>query len=135
MQRLAPCLMFVGDHCGRAEEAIALYVSTFADSRVVSVEHWRPEDAGQRGVKQARVELAGREVIAMDSAAPHQFSFTPAISLVVEFDDAEQLDAAWVPLIEGGVALMPLQAYEFSPRFGWVQDRFGVSWQLNLVTG
>ena len=133
MQRLAPCLMFVGDQCGRAEEAMELYLSTFDDSRVVSVERWRPEDQGQRGIKQARFELAGREVVAMDSAGPHPFSFTPAISLVVEFDREDQLDAAWTQLGNGGTALMPLQAYEFSPRFGWLRDRFGVTWQMSLA--
>jgi predicted 3-demethylubiquinone-9 3-methyltransferase (glyoxalase superfamily) len=126
--------MFVGDQCGKAEEAMDLYVSTFDDSRVVSVERFGPESEGQRGIKRARFELTGVEVVAMDSAGPHQFSFTPAISLVVEFDGEEQLEAAWSRLIDGGTVLMPLQGYEFSPRFGWLQDRFGVTWQMSLVT-
>jgi predicted 3-demethylubiquinone-9 3-methyltransferase (glyoxalase superfamily) len=134
MQSLAPCLMFVGDQCGNADEAMELYVSTFDASRVVSVERFGPEDEGQRGIKRARFELIGREVIAMDSAGPHQFSFTPATSMVVEFDSEEQLDSAWARLVQGGTELMPLQAYDFSPKFGWLQDRFGVSWQMNLVT-
>lgn len=133
MQRLAPCLMFVGEQCGNAEQAMELYVATFDDSRVVSVERWAPEDEGQIGIKQARFEIAGREVVAMDSAGPHRFSFTPAISMLVELDSAEQLEAAWTRLVDGGAALMPLQAYDFSPKFGWLVDRFGVSWQLNLV--
>ena len=70
----------------------------------------------------------------MDSARRHRVSFTPAISLVLEFDGEEQLDAAWAQLIDGGgTVLMPLQAYEFSPKFGWLQDRFAVTWQLSLV--
>jgi predicted 3-demethylubiquinone-9 3-methyltransferase (glyoxalase superfamily) len=64
----------------------------------------------------------------MDSAGPHRFTFTPAISLVVECDREDELDAA-----DGATVLMPLQAYDFSPRFGWQQDRFGVTWQLSLV--
>ena len=63
--------MFVGDHCGKAEEAIELYVSAFEDSRVVSVERFGPEDEGERGIKHARFELTG-EVVAMDSAGPAQ---------------------------------------------------------------
>lgn len=126
--------MFVGDQCGKAEEAMELYVSTFDDSRVLSVERFGPEDEGQRGIKRARFELTGVEVVAMDSAGPHQFSFTPAVSMVVEFDTEEQLDPAWARLVDGGTVLMPLQAYEFSPKFGWLQDRFGVTWQMNLRT-
>lgn len=126
--------MFVGDQCGKAEEAMELYVSTFDDSRVLSVERFGPEDEGQRGIKRARFELTGVEVVAMDSAGPHQFSFTPAVSMVVEFDSEEQLDPAWARLVDGGTVLMPLQAYEFSPKFGWLQDRFGVTWQMNLRT-
>ena len=132
MQRLAPSLMFVGDQCGRAEEAVDLYVSAFENSRVVSVDRFRL-DEGQQGIRHARVELAGREVALMDSPGPHRFSFTPAISLVVEFDGEAELDAAWARLADGATVLMPLQAYDFSPRFGWLQDRFGVTWQMNLV--
>jgi predicted 3-demethylubiquinone-9 3-methyltransferase (glyoxalase superfamily) len=133
MQRLAPCLMFVGDQCGNAEEAMELYVSAFAGGRVLHVERFGPEDEGERGIKRASFELCGREVVVMDSGGPHAFTFTPAISLVVECDDEGELDAAWARLADGATVLMPLQAYDFSPRFGWLQDRFGVTWQLNLV--
>jgi predicted 3-demethylubiquinone-9 3-methyltransferase (glyoxalase superfamily) len=68
----------------------------------------------------------------MDGGHAHAFGFTPAISLAVDFDDAARLDAAWAALADGGTALMPLGAYPFSPRFGWLQDRYGVSWQLGL---
>ena len=134
MDRILTCLMFTGDQCGRAEEAMRLYVSLFDDSRVVSVDRYG-EDEGQPGVRQARFVVAGRELIAMDSAAPHGFTFTPATSLFVEMDDEVRLDAAFERLSEAGAVLMPLQAYPFSPRFAWVNDRFGVSWQLFLTTG
>jgi predicted 3-demethylubiquinone-9 3-methyltransferase (glyoxalase superfamily) len=133
MQRMAPCLMFVGDQCGKAEEAIDLYVSAFVDSAVLEVERFGSEDGGERGIKRARLRVAGRELVAMDSAGPHRFTFTPAISLVVECDSKDELDAAWARLADGATVLMPLQAYDFSPRFGWLQDRFGVTWQLSLV--
>ena len=134
MQRLTPCLMFVGAQSGKAEEAMELYMSVFDGSRIIDVERYGPEDEGEQGIKHARFEVAGVEVAAMDSAGPHDFSFTPAASLIVEFDREQELDAAWTRLIDGGTALMPLQAYDFSPKFGWLQDRFGVSWQLRLVT-
>lgn len=123
--------MFVGDRCGDAEQAIELYVSAFDDARVIELERRAPEEGGP-GIKQARLEVAGQEVVAMDGPGPHQFSFTPAISLVVQCDGEPELDAAWTRLVEGGTVLMPLQRYDFSPRFGWLQDRFGVSWQLSL---
>jgi predicted 3-demethylubiquinone-9 3-methyltransferase (glyoxalase superfamily) len=89
MQRMAPCLMFVGEQCGKAEEAMELYVSAFADTAVLDVERFGPEE-GERGINRARFPVAGHE-------------------------------------------LVPLQAYDFSAKFGWLQDRFGVTWQLNLV--
>jgi predicted 3-demethylubiquinone-9 3-methyltransferase (glyoxalase superfamily) len=126
--------MFVGRQYGRAEEAMRLYVSLFGQSRILEIERFG-EGEGQAGVKQARFTLAGAEYVAMDSGGEHQFGFTPAISMFVDCDSEKQLDGAFAKLSEGGSVLMPLQAYPFSPRFGWVQDRFGVSWQLNLATG
>jgi predicted 3-demethylubiquinone-9 3-methyltransferase (glyoxalase superfamily) len=126
--------MFVGDQYGKAEEAMNLYVSLFEDSRVLDVERFGPGEEEESGIKRARFLLAGREYIAMDSGGAHPFTFTPAISLFVDCDDEGQLDAAFAKLSDGGSVLMALQAYPFSPRFGWVADRFGVSWQLNLAT-
>jgi predicted 3-demethylubiquinone-9 3-methyltransferase (glyoxalase superfamily) len=134
MQRIATCLMFVGDQYGKAEEAMNLYVSLFEDSRVLDVERFGPGEEEESGIKRARFLLAGREYIAMDSGAAHPFTFTPAISLFVDCDDEGQLDAAFAKLSDGGSVLMALEAYPFSPRFGWLADRFGVSWQLNLAT-
>jgi predicted 3-demethylubiquinone-9 3-methyltransferase (glyoxalase superfamily) len=134
MDRILTCLMFTGDQYGRAEEAMELYVSLFDDSRIVSVDRFG-EDEGESGVRHARFVVAGRELIAMDSGAPHGFTFTPATSLFVETDDEARLDAAFERLAEDGAVLMPLQAYPFSPRFAWVNDRFGVSWQLYLTAG
>jgi predicted 3-demethylubiquinone-9 3-methyltransferase (glyoxalase superfamily) len=132
MQRIATCLMFVGDQYGRAEEAMELYVSLFDDSRVLQVDRFGPDEE-ESGIRHARFVLAGREYVAMDSGWAHQFTFTPAMSLFVDTDSEERLDDAFARLSEGGAVLMPLQSYPFSPKFGWVQDRFGVSWQLNLV--
>ncbi len=110
-----------------------LYVSAFEGSRIIHVERFAPEDEGQQGLRRARFELAGSEVLAMDSPGPHAFSFTPAMSLTVEMDSPGALDAAWERLRDGATVLMPLDAYDFSPRFGWLQDRFGVTWQLSLI--
>jgi predicted 3-demethylubiquinone-9 3-methyltransferase (glyoxalase superfamily) len=131
MKTLATCLMFVGDQYGRAQEAIDLYTSTFDDAEVLSVERFGEEE-GQEGVKQARIRVAGAELWLMDSR-PHAFGFTPAISLVAPFAEAEHVDRAFAALSEGGGVLMGLGEYPFSERFAWVADRFGVSWQLILA--
>jgi len=125
--------MFVGDQHGNAEEAMNFYVSVFDDSRVLEVERFGP-DEDESGIKRARFLLAGREYIAMDSGGEHRFTFTPAMSLVVEFDSESQLDEAFAKLTDGATILMALQPYPFSPKFAWLQDRYGVSWQLNLLS-
>ena len=134
MTELSTCLMFVGDQHGRAEEAIELYVSLFAGARVLEIERYGPgEDEPEGTVKQARFSVAGRELRALDSGRDHQFTFTPAISLFVDCEEEAELDRAYELLSEGGAVLMPLQEYPFSRRFAWLQDRFGVSWQLKLA--
>jgi predicted 3-demethylubiquinone-9 3-methyltransferase (glyoxalase superfamily) len=136
MQSLATCLMFVGDQCGKAEEAMNFYVSLFKDSRIDEVERYGAEDDESEGtVKRARFSLSGREFIAMDSSIEHAFTFTPAVSIVVTCDREDELDELYGKLSHGGKVLMPLQSYPFSARFSWVDDRFGVSWQLNLEGG
>lgn len=130
MAKVTTFLMFQG---GKAEEAMAFYVSLFPGSAIERIDRYGPEGPGAEGsVKTASFTLAGREYLAIDSPMPHAFGFTPSISLFVDFDNAEELDAAHARLSEGGGVLMPLGDYGFSRRFAWVNDRFGVSWQLNL---
>jgi predicted 3-demethylubiquinone-9 3-methyltransferase (glyoxalase superfamily) len=128
-------LMFVGDQHGRAEEAMNLYVSLFNDSRVLEVERYGLDDEGEREgtLKRASFSLAGREFGASDSGRQHRFTFTPSISVFVDCESAAELERAFAALSEGGEVLMPLDDYGFSRRFGWTNDRFGVSWQLNLT--
>jgi predicted 3-demethylubiquinone-9 3-methyltransferase (glyoxalase superfamily) len=123
-------LMFVGS----AEEAMTLYVSLFADSAITQIERYGPGEMGAEGtVKQARFTLAGREFIAIDSPIKHAFTFTPSISVFVECESDTELETVFERLSDGGAVLMPLGDYGFSTRFGWLTDRFGVSWQLNLA--
>lgn len=70
--------------------------------------------------------------MAIDGAGPHPFTFTPAISLFVECESLEEIERVYRALSDGGMALMEFGDHGFSKRFGWVQDRYGVSWQLNL---
>lgn len=125
---VTPFLMFEG----RCEEAVSFYVDLFDDAELVRLERFG-DDAPKPGqVFQAHFTLGGRDFRAFDSPTPHAFTFTPAMSIFVDCRDETELERLYAGLIEGGAALMPLGAYGFSQKFGWVNDRFGVSWQLNL---
>jgi predicted 3-demethylubiquinone-9 3-methyltransferase (glyoxalase superfamily) len=127
MYEIRPHLMFFGD----AQSAIELYISTFANARVASIATYGADGSGTPGtVERATLVLGSQELILIDSPPVHDFSFTPAMSLLVAFDTPAELDSVFAKLVEGGRVLMPVAAYPFSARFGWLQDRFGVSWQL-----
>ncbi|RLJ86192.1 VOC family protein [Planococcus citreus] len=112
---------------GQAEEAMKLYTSIFNNSHIDSV---RYREDGK--VEQARFTLAGTEYMCIDSPIPHEFTFTPAVSLFVQVDDEVQFDKVYSVLSEGGKVLMEPGDYGFSPKFGWCNDRFGVSWQVTI---
>lgn len=134
MRDLHPFLMFCGDQAGRAEEAVNSYCAIFPDSRILSLTRYGPGEGEPEGtVRTAAFELGGRLMTAIDSSGPHAFTFTPAISIWVDCSAAEELDGIASQLAEGGSFLMPVGDYGFSSRFGWVADRFGVTWQLNLA--
>lgn len=127
---LTPFLMFDGV----AEKAMAFYMSLFRGSEIRRVERYGPDDTPATGsVKRAEFTLAGRDFICVDSPVKHDYGFTPAISIFVECEDDREIEEAFLRLSDGGSVLMPLDNYGFSRRFGWLNDRFGVSWQLNLA--
>jgi predicted 3-demethylubiquinone-9 3-methyltransferase (glyoxalase superfamily) len=131
--RVLTHLMFVGEQCGRAEEAMNLYVSLFEDSEILEVERYGPDEEEREGtLKRATFSLAGREFGASDSGREHPFTFTPSMSVFVDCESPAELERVFASLSDGGEVLMPLDDYGFSRRFGWTNDRFGVSWQLNL---
>ena len=133
MKSITTFLMFVGDQTGKAEEAITFYTSLFDNSEILNVEHYGVDENEPAGtVKLARFTLNGVEHMAMDSALNHEFTFTPSVSLYVECDSLEEIEAVYKTLLEDGKALMPLDNYGFSQMFGWVSDKYGFSWQLNL---
>ncbi|KUN84126.1 glyoxalase family protein [Streptomyces bungoensis] len=128
-QKITTFLMFEGD----AEDAMAFYTSLFDDAEVVSVSRYGAEGPGKEGsVQHATFSLAGQQIMCIDSPVEHGFTFTPAVSLFVQCEDEAEIDRLYAALAEGGSVLMPLGDHGFSARFGWVNDRFGVSWQLNL---
>ncbi|WP_099364198.1 VOC family protein [Fredinandcohnia onubensis] len=130
MEKVTPFLMFQD---GKAEEAMNFYTSLIEDSSITSIVRYGANESGDEGtVMQATFTLKGQEVMCIDSNIKHQFSFTPSFSLFVTCSTEEELDNLYQKLNEGGQALMPLGDYGFSKKFGWLNDRFGVSWQLNL---
>ena len=118
---------------GRAEEAMCLYVSLFKGSEIKQIKRYGPGEQGTEGsVKRAEFTLAGHRLACIDSPVKHAFTFTPSVSLFVDCADEEEFDRAFGTLSEGGSVLMPPGNYGFSTKFVWLNDRFGVSWQLNL---
>jgi predicted 3-demethylubiquinone-9 3-methyltransferase (glyoxalase superfamily) len=129
-QKITTLLMFDG----RAEEAMTFYLSLFEDAEVLAITRYGAEGPGAEGsVEHATFSLAGQQLMCMDSSVKHGFGFTPAISLYVDCATETELDRIYAALAEKGQPLMPLGSYGFSTKFGWVADRFGVSWQLNLA--
>jgi len=130
MQKFVTFLMFEG----KAEAAMNFYTSLFAGSKIDSIVRYGPGEAGAEGsVMMATFSLGGQQFMAIDSYVQHAFTFTPAISIYVNCESEAEIDHAFNALADGGAVLMPLDAYPFSKKFGWVQDRFGVSWQLTLA--
>lgn len=118
---------------GHAEDAMNLYVSLFKDSDIRMIDRYGPGEQGAEGsVKRADFTLCGHQLICIDSPIKHAFTFTPSVSIFVDCESQQELDHAFDQLSAGGEVLMPLDNYGFSAKFGWVNDRFGVSWQLNL---
>lgn len=130
MQKITTFLMFEG----RAEEAMTFYLSLFPGSEIVSISRYGEDGPGAPGsVVHAVFSLAGQAFMCIDSFVKHAFGFTPAVSLHVACDSEAEVDRLFAALSEGGEVLMPLDAYPFSPRYAWLNDRFGVSWQLTLA--
>jgi predicted 3-demethylubiquinone-9 3-methyltransferase (glyoxalase superfamily) len=112
-----------------AVEAAEFYSSTLPNSRVTNVTTLHDTPSGAADV--VSFELFGQPFMAT-SAGP-LFKFTPAVSFLVRCPTKEEVDALWSKLSEGGTALMPLSSYPFSERYGWTQDRYGLSWQVMRV--
>jgi predicted 3-demethylubiquinone-9 3-methyltransferase (glyoxalase superfamily) len=121
-QRLTPTLMFVGEVCGKAEEAVNFYTSVFPDSKLGDVLRYaRGEEPDEEGtIKHAGFMLAGQEFAAMDSAREHRFGFNEAVSFMVGCDTQDEIDYYWDSL----------SAVPDAEQCGWLKDRFGVSWQI-----
>ncbi len=122
MQKITPHLWFDKE----ANEAAEFYTSLFKDSEIKGTTTLHNTPSGTVDV--VTIELTGEE-FTLISAGPY-FRFTPAVSFLVACNTKEEVDALWGQLSEGGMALMALGEYPFSAKYGWVQDRYGLSWQV-----
>lgn len=112
-----------------AEEAAEFYTSLFDQSRITSVDVLEGTPSGD--ATSVNFELAGQSFMAI-SAGPF-FKVNPSCSLMIHCSSEEEVDKFWESLISGGKELMPLKEYPFSKRYGWLEDRYGFSWQILLA--
>jgi predicted 3-demethylubiquinone-9 3-methyltransferase (glyoxalase superfamily) len=115
MQKITPFLWFDGN----AEEAMNLYVSVFKNSKIVNVRRYGDAGPGPKGsVMTGTFQIEGQEFFALNGGP--KYKFTPAISLFVNCETQEEVDELWDKLSAGG----------HRDRCGWLQDKFGLSWQI-----
>ena len=121
-QRIIPTLMFVGQQCGKTEEAIGFYASVFRNAKVGDMLRYaKGEQPDREGtIKHAAFSLEGQAFAAMDSAREHNFSFNEAISFMVHCDTQEEIDHYW-----GKLSAVPE-----AEQCGWLKDKYGLSWQI-----
>jgi len=133
-------LTFVGDQCGKAEEAIQFYTSIFPNSKIKSITKYSEGEAGGTPelIKYGVFILNGTEYRVSESNFNHAWSFTPAVSLFVECSSEDEIDTLFEQLASnGGQVMVPLDNYDsgdygFGKKFGWCADKYGISWQFNL---
>jgi predicted 3-demethylubiquinone-9 3-methyltransferase (glyoxalase superfamily) len=121
-QRITPTLMFVGQQCGRAEEAINFYSSVFPNGKVGHILRYGANEAPEKegNIKHGGVTLDGQDFAVMDSARAHKFTFNEAISFMVHCRTQEEIDSFW----------SKLSADPKAEQCGWLKDKFGLSWQI-----
>lgn len=131
MQKIIPHLWFDKE----AKEAAGFYTSLFQNSEITHINTLHDTPSGDCDI--VSFKILGYSIMAI-SAGP-VFKLNPSISFMINFDPAQDSDAktrideVWNKLIEGGKILMPIDKYPYSERYGWVEDKFGVSWQLILT--
>lgn len=125
MQQIVPHLWFDKE----AREAVQLYTSLFPGSRIVTENIVKDTPSGD--AVSITFELAGQPFAAISAGS--LFRFNPSVSLMVACECAEEVDRLWDALIPGGIVLMERGAYPFNPHYGWLADRYGLSWQLGVT--
>lgn len=122
MQKIVPHLWYDRE----AKEAALFYTGVFDNSRILDTAVIEGTPSGD--AEMVSFQLEGQQFAAI-SAGPF-FKFNPSISFMVACGTPEEVEAKYAVLSEGGFELMPLGEYPFSKRYAWIQDRYGVSWQI-----
>ena len=127
MQKIVPHLWFDKE----AVEAAEFYATAFPDSKVTHKAVIKDTPSGDCDI--VDFQVMGFEFMAI-SAGP-VFKINPSISFHIKFKSVEEVDEIWKKLSDGGRVLVPLDKYPFSERYGWLEDKFGISWQVVLAEG
>jgi len=133
-------LTFVGENCGKAEEAMNFYTSIFPNSEIKSITKFNEGDPGGSPelVKFGQFTLNGKDYIVSENNYNHAWSFSPGVSMFIESNLENEMQALFEQLSSnGGKIMVPYQHYDtgdygIGKKFGWCEDKYGVSWQLNL---
>lgn len=135
-------LTFVGDQCGKAEEAIKFYTSIYPNSEIKNITNYSVGEAGGTPelIKYGVFTLNGTDYMVSESNYNHAWTFTPAVSLLISDNSDDFIQTLFERLSsDGGQVMVPLDNYDgdgdygFGKRFGWCEDKYGLSWQFVLT--
>ncbi len=133
-------ITFVGEQCGKANEAMEFYTSLFPNSEIVNSTKFAEGEAGGTPdlIKHAIFTLNGTRYMISENNYNHAWSISPGVSLFVESDSEEEIENLFKALSANGQIMIPLDSYEtgdygFGKKFGWCEDKYGVSWQFLLL--
>jgi len=119
--KIMPNMLFTGNQNGKAKQAIEFYTNLFKGANTIQIDTYQKGEPDNEGnIKYAQFELNDLSFGAMDSSAPHQFSFNEAVSFIITVDTQEEIDYYWNALVEHGAP----------GRCGWLKDQYGISWQV-----
>jgi len=139
--KTATFFTFVGEQCGKATEAIKFYISIFPNSELGKIIMYSEGEAGGTPelIKYGVFTLNGTEYMVSESNYSHAWSFSPGVSIFVECDSENEIQTLFEQLSsDGGQIMIPLDNYEsgdygLGKKYGWCEDKYGVSWQLILA--
>lgn len=140
--KISTFLTFVGDQCGKAEEAINFYTTIFPNSEIKNIIRYSEGEEGGTPelIKFGLFKLNGIDFMVSESSYNHAWSFTPAVSLFISDNSHDVLQTLFEKLSSnGGQIMVPLENYEgdgdygFGRKFGWCEDKYGISWQFVLT--
>ncbi len=140
MTKISTFLTFVGDQCGKADEAIEFYTSTFPNSEILKIIRYEKGEAGGTPelIKYGEFSLNGISYMVSESNYNHAWGFSPAVSLFLECNSEDEIQHLFQKLSSnGGQVMVPLDHYDtgdygFGKKYGWCEDQYGISWQMIL---